>query len=248
MFGIFYALACGIGYVVSGAKMGIEDAISRQQAEEKERNEKIKTNTYMDHRGATRDITTNQRVIISKDFLGNGDTYIYDDKLNPIRNLSQEKRDLEYTEARAKRKPGETVMFYMWEHEAKDHGGYKTIFDNGFVRGDRYKDLDNGKIYVEKSIHSNYLYSNMRLPYDLEWEFYIDVATKKIVRETDRCSSLRKKLMEQGAYYVDDERMDAIISALNNHLGYNGWNDRCNTYMSVSKYKDGSIRFSWEDN
>lgn len=147
MFGLIYMAANAIAYMVSGTKTAIDDHISKNEALRKEQGKKVKTNTYTDHRGMTRDITTNQIRRIYRDHT-TGDAWLEDSHGKRIRNLSEEKREVEYKEKINKNIGVRAVSYTTWS--IKDT---PVRDDNDWFRltGDIYKDVNNGELYVERN-------------------------------------------------------------------------------------------------
>ena len=145
MFGLFYMAANAIAYMVSGTKCAIEDHQSKERAIQKRSEGKNIENLYMDHRGTMRDITTNQIRHVYAD--KNGDAWLEDVHGNKLRNLSQEKRNVEFRE-NVKNNPGRKAVSYTFWNQRNSP---VMIDERNRLTGEVFKDVDNGDLYLKRN-------------------------------------------------------------------------------------------------
>ena len=231
MFGIFYAAFMAIGTAIGGIKAAIEEQQCRKKGIEKRRRGENFTNTYNDRFSHTRDIDTGKSVMI--DYRGNEsegkDQYLRDMYGTPIRNLSEERRQIKLKEAQNNCDPRRTVI--EWKKGVSDS---KTrAKGNPLYTGDTYKDLKTGKIYVCR---------HFTFPRDFgekgNGTYYMDVDTGLLVREADSQIEDRKN----GHYKLTEDLNKNFIEFFNNKqqdTGYksnsripkqSGWDAKENEY------------------
>ena len=212
MFAIFWMLANGIARGIGAVKDGVENS----QAWNKGYNKKVKGqnnyNIYYDNRGCARDLDSGRRVYIGP-YGKHGEVIVEDERGNVLRNITQEKRDIKYEEKK-RNTNGDTVCRYMSEHDVSSR--------KMSVPGERYKDLNNGRLYVERTIKTDRVRINpncagyKRLNGCTEMKFYIDVDTLMVVRETDSSYQFRKKCLAEGdKWALTDEEINSLISDIN---------------------------------
>lgn len=186
MFGLFYALATGVGAIVSGTKCAIQNMNGLSEGINAYKQGNNPTETYIDRKGSLRDIRTNKYVSIKSDNLSDSkDVYLYLDG-EKTRNLSEEQRQREFEIGRQGNWRGRTADLYDDRWESKKRYG------NTFaIQGSFYKDLLNEKLYVARKF---------RIPFIKEYDtpngkiemskyksctFYMDIMTGKLVRKAD---------------------------------------------------------------
>lgn len=147
MFGLFYLATNAISYIVSSTKISVDNHILKNKAIKDEEKKKVKTNTYTDHNGVTRDIATNQVRHIYKDRI-TGDAWLEDSHRNRIRNLSEEKRKAEYEERKNNNSERKAVLYDSW---GVKNSPIRDDMDWFRLTGNVYKDVINGDLYVERN-------------------------------------------------------------------------------------------------
>ena len=189
MFGLLFTAASAIAYGISGAKMKMEDSMLKADAEKKAANGKNRSNTYTDHRGSTRDIKTNQ--LRFQSFDERGDVWLSDIHGNRLRNLSKEKRDEAFEEA--KRKADPTTRAVKYDNWTRKNIRKRLNHDMDVLTGDVYRDVRNNDLYFERKYiewNKDTLYS-MQLSDTLKTSrccahFYMRVSNGMLVGLSDR--------------------------------------------------------------
>ena len=178
MFGIIYALFNIIGATVSGTGTAIEEHQCIERAKEKKRKGHNSTNTYIDRKGSRRDLDTGELRYV--DYIGsesyNNDQCIRDIHGNVVRNLSQERRDAAYEEAR--NNPAATV--YFWKHGIAPYELGRN--GNPYYLGDIYMDVHNRNLYVRRILCIEKAITGDK---DIAGTFYMNVNTGLLTRECD---------------------------------------------------------------
>lgn len=223
MIGLVYLGVMVGGTIFFGLKAAKEnfDAINRGKQQYKDGKNRIKV--YTDRKGATRSLTTGKRVTIDNLTCSESsgkDCYMYDEKGNPIRNLSEEIREERYHEAKVANDPKRTVV--EWKQGINPGlAGYK---DNPLYAGTQYKDLNNGKIYVCR---------HFKFPKEIASSgggtFYMDVKTGLLVRETDS----EKIDRERGYNSKSSEIYDKFITWFNDKQRKEGYMCQSNIPLST---------------
>ena len=182
MIGIIFALITFGERVVDSAHKAVQNSRGYKRGLERRSNKTDNTNTYFDWRGTRRDLDTNE--YRSVDFAVceqyGEDQCIRDIKGNVVRNLSEEKRNLEFE--KAKLNPNNTVALYRKNgngiyagREHREFGG------DGYCEGTQYKDLKTGELYVERYFKGVIVYM------DLYGRIVRESDKTKIERNTEKC-------------------------------------------------------------
>ena len=214
MFGLVYALTKIAATVFTSSKAAIEEHKAIQEGYKAKEQGNNLANVYSDRLGHLRDLDTRESVMIdniSKEANGE-DAYLRNKYGEPVRNLSEEKREKEYKEAQANRDLRRTVC----EWKGPWSTSYVGINGRPYYSGIQYKDLDNGRIYVCRLF---------KFPKELNiigsGNYYMDVRTGLLVRETDS----QKVNRQNGKYTVSEEDNQKFIDYFNgkqNSTGYIG--------------------------
>lgn len=177
MFGaifIFTLIICGIVYIISSA---IENS------ENKKKYKDNISNTYMGYDGIYRDLDTDKPRFMYRQ---NGDRYMKGDDIGIV-NISQLERDKEYEQAKNKSIDGKTVSFYSNEPA-------NAYTCERIKKGVRYKDLENGEIYVVRqdryrnrffvTLNNRVVrFTDMERKNKIEFNNYDEQKEKELVRE-----------------------------------------------------------------
>lgn len=148
MFGLLYFLGAGTAYLVSGVKASYNNAVIKEKAIQEDAAKYVSTHTYMDRRGATRDIFTNALRCTKRDEYD--DVWLTDQYLDPIRNLSSAKRAVDAAILAAKAPKGTIAVKYTyWTHKTSR---IKTSPLNS-IEGQIYKDIETGELYIKRIFH-----------------------------------------------------------------------------------------------
>lgn len=163
MVGLLIAVI-GVGAAaVSGIKGYMENIDARYRGEQRCKNSENPWNIYYDRKGYCRDLRTDEIRFVDHDPY-TGDTIMKGQSLQTVANLSKEWREKRYLEVRSHHPEWQTTVYYgTLTRKAEGNGKCVT--------GDRWKDLDNGRIYVARS------YNNL--------SFYMDIYSGKFVRISD---------------------------------------------------------------
>ncbi len=214
MFGFLYAAYLAIGSAISGTKAMIENQQRIDKANELKKQGKNLANVYTDIYGHTRDLSTGKSVMIDHiNCESEGrDVYLRNQYGDPIRNLSEERRQQAYREARKHYDPRKSVM--KW----KDGPRRGTEGENGqpYYYGEQYKDLRTGRIYVCR---------RFKIPKEiygkgnLSSSYYMNVETGLLVRETDSQKENRKR----EKYTVPEDAVTRFMEYFNQKQSTEGY-------------------------
>ena len=184
MFGIIYALFTGTLYAASSIKNVATDISNK-------RNKRLEgTNLYYDHDYVLRDINTNERMSLSRD--ENGDRVLYDHLRRPVRNYTQEERNKKYEELRRCHPEDVTVCLI----ESNNHWSDR-------IQGRRYKDLDNGRLYVTRYLTYELPKNKQRYKGEaIHGCYYMDVETEDIVRRVDGVNKDDPIIKQEDEYII----------------------------------------------
>lgn len=175
MLGILYLLFTSIGSLGHNIRENI--------AESERKNEAYNSydHTYYDKYGK-RILVENNRWIHSN--IRNGDRVLEDVTTHRIyRNFSEEERK-EYEKIRKKEAIENNKTVYLYQYN-------KDIPYSDPWKGDRYKDIETGKIYV---IRKRYVNIECGIG---EVLLYLDISTGKFVRKTDEQIEIDKKWIDK---------------------------------------------------
>lgn len=154
MFGFLALLGIGAGAAVDGIDKSMRNAENKEKWKNNPRPNGVYygDSVYLDWKGQERDIKTNQRVTITKDYV-TGERILRDKNFNPIRNLSSEEDEMNRRAALNKpRKPWETVI----EPVVKKHwNGYSEKNGKRMLRGARYIDIETGEIFFDRMLSAS---------------------------------------------------------------------------------------------
>lgn len=149
MFGLLYFLGAGTAYLVSGVKASYNNAVIKEKAIQEDAAKYVSTHTYMDRRGATRDISTNALRCTKRDEYD--DVWLTDQYLDPIRNLSSAKRAVDAAILAAKAPNGTIAVKYnYWNHKTSRIRSKEKI---DYVSGQIYKDIETGELYLKRRFY-----------------------------------------------------------------------------------------------
>lgn len=173
MFGLLYSLFVGGAHVVKG----IQDTIENEEYKQKYCDDNA--GTYHDNKMRMRDQKTGRIVSYEKD-RRTGEVWLRDSlTCQRIRNITQDETERHYEDERRKYLNGATARTYV------QYG--KDNHRNDKCRGIRYKDLENGKLYVAREIPGGYYYINGEECYaGTTINCLMDLQTYQYVRPTDR--------------------------------------------------------------
>lgn len=225
MFGLIYTALVSLGFVGHQVHNAIKEQQCINEGIEKREQGKNFANIYTDYRGGTRSLATGERVRIdnlSEAESEGKDCYMRDIYGNPIRNLSEELRQTSYADAKKSQDPRRTVA--KWKRGVRR--GMTGREGRPYYSGAEYKDLDNGKIYVSRSIP---------IPQEISGQictrclYYMDIENGLLVRETDSQRSRR----ESGEYKIPESVTQDFMNYFNQKQSTEG-------YLGYSKTINGS--------
>ena len=202
MFGIIYLLYGGTVRIVRSIKKSIADSVAMER-------------TWNDEPGLYRDSLSKRYSIKT----GNQMTFTIDERGHRVYksikgseciDLTQMNMDKDYNDAKYNRKSGQTVV-RLNENYAQQKQDQSSLHG---CKGVRYKDLDNGKIYVvrcwdslrdrEKWDNNEKIYQE-RIKDIPESCFYMDITNGKLVRVKDNTYDEKRELMESFGKYSQKE-------------------------------------------
>ena len=225
MFGLLYMASNAIAYLFSWTKTSYDDYCHKQDAIKNERNEKVKTNTYTDHRGCTRDIVTNGLRYTNKDH-STGDIWLEDVNGKKIRNLSQEKRNIEFEENKRNNPDKRAIKYTVWDHnttQIKDMNEWFRLEET------IYKDVNNGDLYI---IRNNIEWQEDLYRYDIfnnyegniyRANFYMRVKDGFLVGLNDDEQPKPYKTKYHDYVMPDNEEIERFIQFFNQKQKEGGW-------------------------
>lgn len=149
MFGLLYMLGSGLAYAISGVKASYDNAQCRERGIHRDKQKYISDHTYIDRRGATRDIVTNEHRIQTWDKYH--DVWLEDFHGNKLRNLTQEKRMVEAAQKAAAAPPGTIAVRYDWW----TYQNTKIRNGNDYVSGTVYIGIKTGDLYFKRRFWLN---------------------------------------------------------------------------------------------
>ena len=206
MFGIIYLLYGGTVRIIRSIKKSIADSVAMER-------------TWNDEPGIYRDSLSKRYSTKT----GNQMFFTIDEKGHRVFeninrseriDMTQMKIDQEYEDAKRNRKSGQTVVQLNedYAHQKQDRNDLR-----GCV-GTRYKDLDNGKIYVLRCWDSQRIREKWDSEEDYQKKlktipdskFYMNITNGKLVRAKDNTYEDERKLMESWGKYSKKE-IDEII-------------------------------------
>lgn len=195
MFGILYSIYSALGIGIYKAKEGYRAEGRKQNA--------INNNcdTYTDAKGRTRYIVNNRWVCYTK---VNGHTVLKDclnDKVYIDYTKNNETKRQNYEKDKAI-KDGKTVYLFMKKEDVNKNDPWK---------GDRYKDIKTGSVYVKR-------YDNINVYSKHKCKFYVDVSTGMYVRKADEQIELDKKMIKEHLgtkRIISDDNIDEYINKMN---------------------------------
>lgn len=152
MFGAVFLLGVVICSIIALVRNTKEDYHNRTDYRHDQ------SNTYLAHDMVYRDLDTGKARFLHKE---NGDLIMRGEDIEPV-NLSQIERDKEYEKLKNKTNLSRTTCFF--EPDPK-------VAKYGTMRGNRYKDLETGEIYVVRRFQRR--------------SFYVGLADRKVKRYTD---------------------------------------------------------------
>lgn len=238
MFGLVYLGAMIVGTVYYGIRAGSENAQLIKRADAKRRMGKNRANVYTDRLGATRDLNTGKRVTIDNRYIAEAkgkDAYMYNEKGTPIRNLSEEIRDENYRKACNTSEPGRTVT--LWKHGCDF--AYVGRNGNPYASGNQFRDLKNARVYVCRFLDFPPTITTEK---NAKGEFYMDIKTGLLVRETD--AQIKRRNM--GKYRFSEELNRKFIDYFNKKQSAEGYLHKSRTPDSQSESEiTKRMRLGW---
>lgn len=218
MFGIIMGLFATGRAMIDGAKRISEGVQGYNRGLLRKENGSDNTNTYFDWRGIRRDLDTHEiRFVDPKLNESYGqDQCIRDVYGNVVRNLSEERRQEQFNEA--KRKGDRTVVLYDNTGIVIKTSKSQNIKD--YCEGPQFKDLENGSMYVARCFKLKNLKRG-----DSEDVGYVKFYMNfdgLLVREADSVAHKRK----QGVNVPSPEEVNVFIRNFNEkQISGNGWNN-----------------------
>ena len=216
MIGIIMGLVTTGHAIIDGIVRSYESAQGYNRGLQRKADGTDNTNTYFDWRGTRRDLDTGEiRFVdpILNESYGQ-DQCIRDVYGNVVRNLSEERRQAKFDEA--KKKGDRTVVLYDSEGIVVRTAKSQNIKD--YCEGPQFKDLENDSMYVarrfklkdlKKGDSADVGYVNFYMNFD-----------GLLVRESDSVTQKRK----QGINVPSVEEVNAFISKFNAKQSCeNGW-------------------------
>lgn len=185
LFGALYAL----GNLFSSGYTSIKDY--KRNEENKKKYYSPETNTYIDCKGISRDIKTNEPM---RSWINhNGEVVVIDKNGREVRNLTNERFEKQYIEG--KNKGLKAVPYGLDKHD-------DIIREK--VCGQRYKDTTSGKLYVVRLLDGH--------------SYYMDIETGYLVSPSDY--ELRSQYWEKeynSIFYKDEKYFEDYIIEFNNN-------------------------------
>lgn len=201
MLGLLGLFGMGIGAAVDG----IDKTSRNVEAKQKWINNPRPNGVYygddvwMDWKGELRDIRTNARRSIYKDYTS-GDRIMYDEHSRPIRNLTEEERQFKIQELKKTQDPFVTTI------KAKPGATSYVEDEKRPLSGDRYIDIYTGDVYVERKMYHDfydYIYCRM---FDMTEEDLdqINQGGRKVYNEKlSKISDTKAKFHKATYYYIN---------------------------------------------
>lgn len=216
MFGIIMGLISTGCAMIDGIKRGYESAQGYNRGLQRKANGSDNTNTYFDWRGACRDLDTGELRFVDpilNESYGQ-DQCIRDVRGNVVRNLSEERRQAKFDEA--KKKGDRTVVLYDKNGIVIRAAKSQNIKD--YCEGPQFKDLANGSMYVARRFKLKDLKKGDEI--DAGYVTFYMNFDGLLVREADSVTKKR----EQGVNVPSVEEVTAFINKFNTKQGCeNGW-------------------------
>lgn len=207
MIGIIYMIGSLMHYGVSGLHIWGENFRAKERGYQRKLNGSNITNSYIDYRGVTRDLDTDDFVETERCYI-TGDLWLkHGAPSRRVRNLSKEWRDAYYEKMKINHSINQTVTNDISiRRGSKPDILNKTPWNNMYYcEGQWYKDLSNGKLYVERDasiIKNNKKYIGT---------FYMDIKTRKLIRLSD-------SYLNRYGHDLSDEIVKEIIVLWNNSI------------------------------
>lgn len=187
MFGILYSVIMSIG------GLGHNIAKNIEASERKDKAKNSYDHTYYDKKGK-RILIDNNKWVCSA--IRNGDRVLEDVKTRQVyRNFSEEQRERSEIERKQEAiKNNKTVYLYQYN---------KDVPHSDLWKGDRYKDIKTGEIYVIRKRHVD-LYHGIG-----EVLLYLNISTGKFVRKADEQIERDKKWINK-LKNIDNDAIDYV--------------------------------------
>ena len=229
MLGALYIFLIIVGLIIAGIKSIYNDGQARQRGIERRNNGKNDANVWLDSTGRYRDLDDGSYRNIQ--FNGKLDRILVDNDGNVLRNLDQEKRLMEAAKQAAEAPEGTKAVFLeRWDRKysqiAKTND-FGVMLDE--VRGDIYKDINNGELYILRKFHwfdndmSPYPAGNANAGKFHDASFYMNIKGR-LVSKSD------KPLYR----HTTEEDCQKFIENFNQKQAEGGWN--VNDYNRKYKY------------
>ena len=219
MFGIVMAILSLGHATIDGIKKVREDSYAIKRAQERKANGKDYTNTYFDWKGTRRDLDTHQYRRVDFEVVENygQDQCIYDIHGNVVRNLTAERRNKKYLDAKdSALVTGRTVVLYRDGNGVYGGKSHRDLGGDGYCEGSQFKDLKTGQIYVARRF---VLKDKDKTCGDVI--YYYMTLDGMLVREADSIIKKRKN----NEVKVSKETSLKFINQFNSKQRQNGWYD-----------------------
>lgn len=205
MFGVLYAISVGIGSIISGTKGIIDNSKAYNRGEQRYQSGEDLSRTYIDRKGATRDLVSNQYVDVRRSFdsRDDDDLYVWQNG-NKIRNVSELKREREFYLGTQGNCLNRTADLYDRRYWSLGRSS------NAKIKGSFYKDLETGDIYVCRSF---YVEKSTVL-------FYMSIKTGYLIRKSDTQFDYESKYPNN---VVDNKAIYDFIIDFNKKQKDGGW-------------------------
>lgn len=172
----------------------------------KERSNPNQYGTYYDYKGRERDVKTNQPIYTQR--AKNQDLIQKDKHGNIIRNISEEKRSIEFQKNLIDPVRKNTV--YIWNENDSHRND-----PNENRRGYWHVDYDTRDVYVVRTVKE---FTRGRQN-DKTLSCFMDINTGKIVRITDAQKNIYERWRERGEKCMSDSEIKEFIDRVNNNDG-----------------------------
>ena len=224
MIGIILATVSGIAAAVSGIKCFAENQAAKERGRERIEQNNNYARTYYDRKGNRRLLATDEHCDIRRDEHGDEILYVGAPS-HPTRNLSKEKRELQWFNTQNSNHNGRTVEIYderLWSRKA-------CTLHKELIQGTYYKDFETGKIYVCR------MFSIMTGDFKVHHcKFYMDIKTGMLVRMADT----QKLLPPEHGHYVDEATAQQFINNFNQKQSEGGYDIRLYSKSPIEKKQD----------
>lgn len=205
MFGLLYSIGLGIGAIFSGTKGAINNIQAYNRGLERYNNAEDFSRTYIDRKGCTRDLVSNQFVSVRRsfDYKDDDDLYVWQNG-NKVRNVSEEEREYKFQIGKEGNWLNRTADLYDPRNWSLQHDKKVKI------KGAFYRDLYNDNIYVCREFYVKEKYTR----------FYMDIYTGYLVRKSDRQLEIDIKYPND---VLNNDDTNEFINDFNKKQKNGGW-------------------------